>query len=86
MEKDLVFPQRSVEVLYWNLTISLLTYTTLRQRNVYPLSTLGAGTSHFAGTTGDWKNHFSPELQEEVDKWIVENLAGTDISQRWALG
>ncbi|XP_063864878.1 sulfotransferase 1A1-like isoform X1 [Scylla paramamosain] len=38
------------------------------------------------GTTGDWKHQFSPELQEEVDSWIEENVAGTDICLKWALG
>ncbi|XP_045132232.1 sulfotransferase 1C4-like [Portunus trituberculatus] len=43
-------------------------------------------TSFFRkGTTGDWKYHFSPELQEEVDRWIEKNVADTDISLRWAL-
>ncbi|XP_045132110.1 sulfotransferase family cytosolic 1B member 1-like isoform X2 [Portunus trituberculatus] len=43
-------------------------------------------TSFFRkGITGDWKNHFSPELQEEVDRWIEKNVSGTDISLRWAL-
>ncbi|XP_050693912.1 sulfotransferase 1A1-like [Eriocheir sinensis] len=37
------------------------------------------------GTTGDWKNHFSPEMQKEFDQWIKENLAGSDLSLSWAL-
>lgn len=32
------------------------------------------------GKTGDWKNHFSPELNERIDKWIETNLAGTDLT------
>ena len=31
------------------------------------------------GKTGDWKNHFSPELNERIDRWIQANLAGTDL-------
>jgi len=31
------------------------------------------------GKTGDWKNHFSPELNRKVDEWIAQNLAGTDL-------
>ena len=31
------------------------------------------------GKTGDWKNHFSPELNRKVDQWIAQNLAGTDL-------
>ena len=31
------------------------------------------------GETGDWKNHFSPELDHQVDEWIERNLAGTDL-------
>lgn len=32
-----------------------------------------------AGKTGDWKNHFGPELNERIDRWIEANLAGTDL-------
>lgn len=32
-----------------------------------------------AGETGDWKNHFSAELNDRVDKWIEKNLEGTDL-------
>lgn len=31
------------------------------------------------GKTGDWKNHFSPELNEKIDKWIEKNMAGSDL-------
>lgn len=31
------------------------------------------------GKTGDWMNHFSPELNNQIDKWIEKNLAGTDL-------
>lgn len=31
------------------------------------------------GKTGDWKNHFSPELNERIDKWMQTNLEGTDL-------
>ena len=31
------------------------------------------------GKTGDWKNHFSPELNARIDQWIETNLAGTDL-------
>ena len=30
------------------------------------------------GKTGDWKNHFSPELNDKIDQWIDKNLAGTN--------
>ncbi|XP_057376595.1 sulfotransferase 1E1-like [Daphnia carinata] len=32
------------------------------------------------GKTGDWKNHFSPELNSKIDKWIEKNLKGSDLS------
>ena len=32
-----------------------------------------------AGKTGDWKNHFSSELNIRIEKWINNNLAGTDL-------
>lgn len=31
------------------------------------------------GKTGDWKNHFSPELNRQIDEWIEKNLEGTDL-------
>ncbi|XP_046448183.1 sulfotransferase 1E1-like [Daphnia pulex] len=31
------------------------------------------------GKTGDWKNHFSPELNSRIDEWIEKNLAGSDL-------
>jgi hypothetical protein len=31
------------------------------------------------GETGDWKNHFTPELNARIDRWIEKNLAGTDL-------
>ncbi|EFX76431.1 hypothetical protein DAPPUDRAFT_55135 [Daphnia pulex] len=31
------------------------------------------------GKTGDWKNHFSPELNCRINAWIEKNLAGTDL-------
>ena len=34
---------------------------------------------NFVGKTGDWKNHFSQELNEKIDRWIEKNLAGTDL-------
>ncbi|KAI9563009.1 hypothetical protein GHT06_010465 [Daphnia sinensis] len=32
------------------------------------------------GKTGDWKNHFSPELNVRIDEWIEKNLTGTDLT------
>ena len=31
------------------------------------------------GQTGDWKNHFSPELNQKIDEWISKNLTGSDL-------
>lgn len=31
------------------------------------------------GKTGDWKNHFSPELNSRIDQWIEDHLAGSDL-------
>ncbi|XP_071533392.1 sulfotransferase 1A1-like [Panulirus ornatus] len=36
------------------------------------------------GTTGDWKNHFSSELEEEVNHWIESNA--TDIGITFKCG
>ena len=42
-------------------------------------------TVHTLGTTGDWTNYLSPELQKEIDHWTEKNLAGSDLSLSWAL-
>ena len=31
------------------------------------------------GKTGDWKNHFNPELNRRIDAWVESNLADTDL-------
>ena len=31
------------------------------------------------GQTGDYKNHFSPELEEKCNEWIKRKMEGTDI-------
>ncbi|KAI9555126.1 hypothetical protein GHT06_017641 [Daphnia sinensis] len=31
------------------------------------------------GKTGDWKNHFGPEINKRIDEWIDKNLKGTDL-------
>jgi len=31
------------------------------------------------GKTGDWKNHFSPELNNRIDEWMRFNLEGSDL-------
>ena len=31
------------------------------------------------GKVGDWKNYFNEENNQVWDKWIAENLKGTDI-------
>ena len=31
------------------------------------------------GEVGDWKNHFSPELNQKIDEWISKNLTGSDL-------
>lgn len=32
------------------------------------------------GVTGDWKEHFSPELNRRIDEWIQRNLSGSDLT------
>ena len=32
------------------------------------------------GKTGDWKNHFSPELNARIDEWMKDNLKDTDLN------
>ena len=32
------------------------------------------------GKTGDWKNHFTPEMTAKFDKWMAEKLKGTDLT------
>ena len=31
------------------------------------------------GEVGNWKQYFSPELNEKVDKWITDHLKGSDL-------
>lgn len=31
------------------------------------------------GVIGDWKDHFTPELEAEANEWIRQNLEGTDL-------
>lgn len=31
------------------------------------------------GGSGDWKNHFTPEIEAKAEKWIEENLRDTDL-------
>ena len=31
------------------------------------------------GEVGNWKEHFSPELDEKMDKWIKGHLKGSDL-------
>ena len=32
------------------------------------------------GQTGDWKNHFTPEMTARFDAWMADKLKGTDLS------
>jgi len=32
------------------------------------------------GKTGDWKNHFTDEMDARMDAWMAERLRGTDLS------
>ena len=32
-----------------------------------------------SGKTCDWKNHFCPELNETIDRWMEKNLNGSDL-------
>ncbi|CAM1318467.1 SULT1B1 (predicted) [Pycnogonum litorale] len=40
------------------------------------------GTTDFMrkGVAGDWKNHFTDEMNEKMDEWIKDNTAGTGIT------
>ena len=31
------------------------------------------------GEIGNWKQYFSPELNEKMDKWIADNLKESDL-------
>ena len=31
------------------------------------------------GKTGDWKNHFTPEMTAKFDAWLEQKLKGTDL-------
>ena len=32
------------------------------------------------GKTGDWKNHFTPEMTAKFDKWMEQKMKGTDLT------
>lgn len=32
------------------------------------------------GQTGDWKNHFTPEMDEKMSAWMKREMEGTDLS------
>ncbi|KAK4320237.1 hypothetical protein Pmani_008888 [Petrolisthes manimaculis] len=38
-----------------------------------------SGGFYRKGVTGDWKNHFSQELNHEMDKWIKDNIGDSGI-------
>ena len=40
---------------------------------------MGDGSFIRKGEVGDWKNYFNEEKNKVWDKWIAENLEGTDI-------
>ncbi|XP_037072949.1 sulfotransferase family cytosolic 1B member 1-like [Pollicipes pollicipes] len=31
------------------------------------------------GKTGDWKNHFTPEMNAKFDRWMADKMRGTDL-------
>ena len=41
------------------------------------------GQFYRKGKVGDWKNHFDDEKLAEWNKWIEENLQGTDIKMQF---
>jgi len=51
--------------------------------NMEPLKRLGImpkeGNFIRKGKTGDWMNHFSPELNQRIDQWIKKNMEGSDL-------
>jgi hypothetical protein len=43
------------------------------------LMNLDAGNFVRKGKTGDWKNHFGPQVNQRIDEWIEQNVSGTDL-------
>ena len=37
------------------------------------------GFGYFLGKTGDWKNHFNPEMNRRLDEWIHKSLEASDL-------
>ena len=58
-------PRYSVDI-----TIRLFIYLNLGTNYVYIF---------FEGKTGDWINHFSPHLNDQIDPWIEKHLAEPDL-------
>ena len=36
-------------------------------------------SNYHVGKTGDWKNHFNPELNSRLDEWMKKSLEGSDL-------
>ena len=34
---------------------------------------------YYSGQIGDWKNHFTDELNNRFDQWIEDKTKGTDL-------
>lgn len=49
----------------------------IEKRN--PIMYTDRGSFFRKGETGDWKNHFTPEMNQKFNKWLCERLKGTDL-------
>ena len=39
----------------------------------------GGGAFMNKGQTGNWKQHFTPELEKRFEEWEAEELKGSDL-------
>lgn len=44
-----------------------------------PMMHADRGSFFRKGKTGDWKNHFTPEMNNRFNRWLHDKLKGTDL-------
>lgn len=63
----------------WTI-VDILFVKVLLSFNIMQTLSYNCDCYYLSGKTGDWKNHFSPELNTRINQWIEANLKGTDLT------
>ena len=45
----------------------------------------GGGAFMNKGKTGNWKNHFTPELEKRFEEWEAKELKGSDLKFEYVI-